>query len=186
MRRTHRCFQRNARSRVLCGVEDLSFSSIERKASRIACASFALAPTVPPSPLVLVISQNQDPPLLQTAKSTPRWRLRLHEPLLIIHLLVKILASTSRRRRRLVLRASLASSKPDGNWLHFGDIREWLLQGVVASSGSGVKFEGLTWRLRTTLRPRTPTANCDQAESAGMQAADAGRRLGPTNGRKKL
>jgi len=71
----------------------VNFSWIERQASRIACASLALAPIVPPSPLALIRSQNQVPPLLQIAKSTPKWRLRLHKPRLIIRLLVKIRAA---------------------------------------------------------------------------------------------
>jgi hypothetical protein len=64
--------------------QPVDFSSIERHASRIACALFALAPIIPPSPLGLIRSQNQVLALLQTAKSTPKYRLRSHEFLLTV------------------------------------------------------------------------------------------------------
>lgn len=43
----------------------INFSSIEWYASRVACASFALAPITPPPPLGLIKSQNHAPSLLQ-------------------------------------------------------------------------------------------------------------------------
>jgi hypothetical protein len=155
MRRAHGCFQRYACSLVPASDQKtVNFSWIERQASRIACASFALAPIVPPSPLAFNRSQNQVPPLFQTAKSTPKWRLRLHEPLIITRLLVKIRPASPSRRGTPASRSPLISSKQRQNWLQPGNIGSFKSGFRRSSSSSGQleRPDSSSWRCVVSLQ----------------------------------
>jgi hypothetical protein len=59
-----------------------NMASIDKQASRIARASFAVAPITPRFPRGLTRNQNQALSRLHITKSTPKWRLRSHEPAL--------------------------------------------------------------------------------------------------------
>src|SRR5260370_2336082 len=62
--------------------DTVSMASFDSQASRIARASFAVAPIIPPLPRGLIRNQNQVLSLFQITKSTPKWRLRSDEPAL--------------------------------------------------------------------------------------------------------
>jgi hypothetical protein len=64
--------------------DTVNMASIDKQASRIARASFAVTPIIPPFPRGLIRNQNQALSRLHITKSTPKWRLQSDEPALTL------------------------------------------------------------------------------------------------------
>jgi hypothetical protein len=100
-------------------------ASIDKQASRIARALFAVAPIIPPLPRGFIRNQNQALSRLQITKSTPKWRLRLDETTLTartssIHL--RTPSSRFRETRRVLdtYRSEFAAAQ---RWVTYGILK---------------------------------------------------------------
>ena len=100
-------------------------ASIDKQASRIARASFAVAPIIPPLPRGFIRNQNQALSRLQITKSTPKWRLRLDETTLTartssIHLRTP---SSGFRETRRVLDTYRSEFAAEQRWVTYGILK---------------------------------------------------------------
>ena len=103
----------------------VNMASIDKQASRIARASFAVAPIIPPLPRGFIRNQNQALSRLQITKSTPKWHLRLDETTLTartssIHLRTP---SSGFRETRRVLDTYRSEFAAEQRWVTYGILK---------------------------------------------------------------
>src|ERR1700692_3783772 len=120
-----RCSKRSRQPLQGSHQDTVRIASIDKQASRIARASFAVAPIIPPLPRGFIRNQNQALSRLQITKSTPKWRLRVDETTLTartssIHLLTP---SSRFRETRRVLDTYRSEFAAEQRWVTYGILK---------------------------------------------------------------
>jgi hypothetical protein len=149
-------------------------ASIDKQASRIARASFAVAPIIPPLPRGFIRNQNQALSRLQITKSTPKWRLRLDETTLTartssIHLLTP--SSRFRETRRVLdtYRSEFAAAQ---RWVTYGILKRRPSPHFREMHDSAVVF---LYDGQTSRAPFGACGPSDQARIAAVSISTAVR-----------